>query len=223
MEFVLFILFSVIIFLLSLVSYEKFRSTTLYALAIGGVVNANFFYAGNYPIECFGIPFGIDSIIYTLFLFCVVLMFLKENKREAYILSISSIIAIVFSASMQLFASLFYTGSSVEVWKLFSTFMVSAGASFVSIWIMLELLAKLKNKGLNQYLLLIIGLLLANKVNSAIYYTAATLINGTPSNIWLLMVGSVIGKLIALGCAVLVLFLSNKIDKFILNYKKKNM
>ena len=82
MEFGLFILFSIIIFLLSLVSYEKFRSTTLYALAIGGAVNANFFYAGNYPIFCFGIPFGIDSIIYTLFLFCVLLMFLKEGKKE---------------------------------------------------------------------------------------------------------------------------------------------
>ena len=117
MNFIYFLLFSAIIFLLSLVCYEKFRSTTLYALSIGGAVNANFFHAGNYPIMCFGLPFGLDSIIYSVFGYCVILMFLKVSKREAYILTISSVIAIMFSAVMQLVADLFTIGSCFAVWK----------------------------------------------------------------------------------------------------------
>ena len=49
MNFVWFLIFGLIVFLMSLICYESFRSTTLYALAIGGAVNANFFHAGNYP------------------------------------------------------------------------------------------------------------------------------------------------------------------------------
>jgi len=119
MNFVLFIIFSLTVFLISLVGYKNFRSTTLYALAIGGVVNANFFHSVNYPINCFGLPFGIDSVIYTLFIFCVVVMYIKEGKKEAYTLAISSIIAIMFSALMQLIAQLLSKGSTLIVWKSF--------------------------------------------------------------------------------------------------------
>ena len=97
MNFIFFVILGISLFLLSMVGYKKFRTTTLYALAIGGAVNANFFHAGNYPINCFGLPFGLDSIIYSLFTFCVIIMFFKSNKKDAYILTLSSIIAIIFS------------------------------------------------------------------------------------------------------------------------------
>ena len=70
MNLLYFILFGLFIFLCSLIGGKKYRSTTLYALAIGGAVNANFFHAGFYPIDIFGLSFGIDSIIYSLFIFC---------------------------------------------------------------------------------------------------------------------------------------------------------
>ena len=69
MIFVLLILISFLIYSLTVVGYKKFRQTTLYALAIGGAVNANFFHALNYPIYCFGLPFGLNNIIYPLFAF----------------------------------------------------------------------------------------------------------------------------------------------------------
>ena len=221
MEFIYFLIFSIVLFLMSLVSYEKFRSTTLYALAIGGAVNANFFHAGKYPIVCFGVSFGIDSIIYTLFAFCVILMFLKENKREAYILSFSSVIAIMFSACMQLVSNLLTIGSSVAVWKEFANFAVSSIATVITIWIMLEVLFKWKQKNINQYIILLVGMLIVTVVNSSIYYTAVTIINGAPENIWNLMLGSIIGKIIAVLCSLGVLYLSNKIDAIII--KRKNI
>lgn len=224
MNFIYFLIFSVVVFLLSLVCYEKFRSTTLYALAIGGAVNANFFHAGKYPIMCFGLPFGLDSIIYSLFAYCVIIMFLKTNKREAYILTFSSIIAIMFSAFMQLIAELYTIGSCYSVWIAFLNFFVSSAASLIAIWIMLEILNKLKTKTSNEYVLLIVGIIIVSLINSAIYYTLATWINGTPENILSLLLTSFIGKTIALICSLGALFLINKIEKIIrLRSKTKNI
>lgn len=213
MNFLFFLILCASLFLLSIVGYKKFQSTTLYALAIGGAVNANFFHAGNYPIDCFGLPFGLDSIIYSLFTFCVIIMFFKSNKKDAYILTFSSVIAIMFSACMQLFADLFTIGSSLKVWIKFVNFSISSVASLIAIFIMLEIIYKLKQKGLNQYVLLILGMLIVAIINSSIYYTASTLINGIPENILQLLLTSLIGKIIALLCSLGTFYLMNRLEK----------
>lgn len=205
-------IFSVCVFICSLIGGKRFRSTTLYALAIGGVVNANFFHAGNYPIYCFGLPFGIDSIIYTLFIFCVVVMFLKQGKGQAYLLAVSSIVAIFFSAVMQLVADIMSNGSTREVWLTFIYFLVSALASVVAIITMLELLDKLKSK-FNQYCLLIIGVVLATIIYTCIYYPLTLAIYGLPSNILNMILVSFIGKFIAVLCSLLAFKLINIYDK----------
>lgn len=217
MNFLWFLIFSLIVFLMSLICYESFRSTTLYALAIGGAVNANFFHAGNYPIMCFGLPFGIDSIIYSLFAFCIVIMLLKTNKKEAYILSFSSIIAIMFSASMQLVSNLFTSGSTAIAWQTFLTFTVSVIASLIAIWAMIEIINYLKKKNANEYILLILGMLIVTFINSLIYYPLATIINKVPENIIQLSITSIMGKLIAVVWGILAFYLMNKIEKVIKN------
>ena len=212
MNFIWFVVFGIVVFLMSLICYEKFRATTLYALAIGGAVNANFFHAGIYPIECFGLPFGIDSIIYSLFLFCVFVMFVKVNKREAYILSFSSIVAIMFSAFMQLVSDLFSEGFTAGAWQTFATFLVSSVASLIAVWLMIECLDYLKKKNINSYLLLIFGMVVATFVNSVIYYPLATLINSVPDNMLQLLLASVIGKLISIILGLFVFYLINKVE-----------
>lgn len=207
-----FLIFSICVFLCALVGGKRYRSTTLYALAIGGVVNANFFHAGNYPINCFGLPFSIDSVIYTLFIFCIVVMFIKEGKCQAYLLAISSIVAIMFSAVMQLVSDVLSKGSSIEVWLTFLTFTISALASIVAIIAMLELLEKLKTK-INQYGLLVIGILVATIIDTLIYFPASLLFNGMPTNIGLMLLTSFIGKILAILCSILTLKLINKYDK----------
>lgn len=212
MNFIYFIIFAILIFMSTLIGYKKFRSTTLYALAIGGIVNANFFHAVNYPINCFGLSFGIDSVIYTLFVFCVIVMLIKEDKKSAYLLAFSSIIAIMFSAIMQLVSDLLSIGSSYQVWATFLTFLVSSLASVVAVIVMLEILDRLKDK-LNNYLLLILGTFIATIINSIIYYPLSLLIYGIPSNIYIFLLTTTIGKVIALLCGLLTLFIINKIDK----------
>lgn len=212
MNLLYFTLFSFSIFLTSLIGGKKYRNTTLYALAIGGVVNANFFHAGNYPIDCFGLPFGIDSIIYTLFIFCVIVMLIKESKKAAYLLAISSIIAIFFSALMQLSADLLSKGSSLETWTTFLSFSISCIASLIAVSIMLEILDKIKSK-VNNYLLLVIGIVVASIINTTIYYPLMILISGVPENILTLLLTSLLGKLLALISSLVTLLLLNQYDK----------
>lgn len=212
MNTVFYIIFSILIFLTTLIGYKKFRSTTLYALAIGGVVNANFFHAGKYPINCFGLPFGIDSVIYTLFAFCVILMFFNEGKKSAYLLAFSSIIAIFFSALMQLVADLLSQGSSIAVWNTFFTFCISILASIIGVIVMLEILDKIKGK-FNQYILCLFGILIISIINTGIYSPLTTLINGTPANITTLLLTSFLGKFLSLLISLFTLWLINFINK----------
>ena len=86
-------------------------------------------------------------------------------------------------------------------------------ASIIAIWAMLEIINKLKQKGLNSYILLTLGMLIVAIINSLIYYTAATLINGMPENMLQLLLTSIIGKIIALLCAVGTFYLMNKLEK----------
>ncbi|MBQ7307383.1 MAG: hypothetical protein IJW82_02540 [Clostridia bacterium] len=211
MNFVFFIIFSIIIFLTSLIGYNKYRSTTFYALAIGGVVNANFFHAENYPINCFGLTLGIDSIIYTLFVFCVIFMLIKEGKKSAYLLAISSIIAIVFSALMQLVSSLLSNTISIDIWKLFLTSMISSIVSIVAVFVIIEFLDRVKHK-LNPYIIMIIGIVISTIISTIFYCPLNFLINGTSLNILNYLLSLFIGKFVALLCSLLTLFIINKYE-----------
>lgn len=212
MNFTLFVAIGIVIFALVLLGGRKYRSTALYALAIGGVVNSNFFNSTNYPIDCFGLPFGIDGIIYTLFIFCVIVMLIGEGRRSAYLLAISGVIAILFSAVMQLISELLSRGITDASWITFAGFMISAFSSVVAITVTIEVVNRLKEK-LNAYLLIIIGTVIATVINSGIYFPLAMLVGGTSEGIGILLLTSFIGKAIALAISLLTYFFLTLIDK----------
>ena len=212
-----FILFAIIIFLATLIGYKKYFSTCLYALAIGGVVNSNFFTSLSHGIDIFGYEFGIDSIIYTLFIFCVILMFLRFDKKQAYILSISSCIAIALSGLLEFLANVLSGNYSSEVLYKFIAFIFSSLASIIAIILMIDILSKLKKKNLirNEYLLTIIGIFIATVVNSTLYYQLAGFIlyNHSLAEISEHIITSIIGKSIALLAALFSLFIIRVVDK----------
>jgi len=212
MNLVYFITFSLIIFLASLLGGKKYRATTLYALAIGGIVNANFFHAGTHPINCFGLPFGIDSIIYTLFVYCVIIMFIQSGKKDAYLLTFSSVIAIIISAIIEFIANVLSSGFEIIFLTTLLNFIVSALASLIAVYITFKILDLLKNKA-NKYIILVIGLIICLVINTLIYYPLITLINSNPSNIWILVLTSFIGKFIALISSIIAFYLMNLYDK----------
>lgn len=219
MNFIFFILFAILAFMCVLIGGKKYQNTTLYTLAIGGAVNANFFHSGNFAINCFGLPFGIDSVLYTLFIFCVIVMFIKHGKSQAWLLAISGIVAIMFSATTQLVAKLMSNGSSFAVWAEFLGFFASGVASLIAIFVMIMLMKWLSGK-INNYVLTLICGAAAILINCVIYYPLMLLINGLPSNISLQLFASIIGKAISMVISIFTLWLLNLYGKR--NAKKIN-
>lgn len=209
MKFILLLIFSFLLFLLTIIGFKKYKVTTLYALAIGGIVNANFFQAFKYPIECFRLPFGIDSIIYVLFIFCAFLMFYKSNKKDAYFLSLSSVLAIIISATFQFLADLFATGYSLDVLKVYLTFLSSALASSIMVIIVFECGNKIKDK-INKYIFMLIFLLTAFIIYNAINIPLYILINGNIKNATNILLTTCFGGLIGIVSSYLPFYLINK-------------
>jgi hypothetical protein len=210
-----FILFAILIFASSLIGYKKYFSTTLYALAIGGVVNANFFNASSYPIDVFGMSFGIDSIIYTLFLYAVAMMYLYYSKKDAYLLTISSVIAIVLAGLFELIANLLAGVNNIDVWHNFIFFMISAFSTWLVTFFILDLISFIeKKKKLNKYIVVIFLIALCSIMNSLMYYILSGLTNGYDfSKIFVLVGTSLIGKSISLVMSILMLLVTETIDK----------
>ena len=207
------IIFGICCFLCVLIGGKKYRTTTLYALAIGGAVNANFFNAITYPIKCFNLPFGIDSIIYTLFIFCVILMYFHEGKKSAYVLTISSIVAIMFSAVMQVVAILLTKGSSAVVWLNFADFVISSVSSLLAIYVMINILELFKNQKINKYIVIVIAIVVASVINSGFYFGLSSIESGGIYNLGKMLLASLIGKTFSLLCALGVFCLLNICEK----------
>lgn len=205
MKFVLFLLFGMGVFALSLLGHKKYHNTTLYALAIGGVVNANYYHAMAYPVDCFGLPFGIDSLIYTLFAYCVMVVLLSDTKKSAYLLAFSSIIAIVVSALMELMAKLLMAGSTPEAWQDFGSFLISAFASVVAVSVAIEVIARCKERW-NPYGCMALGIAIITLINSGIYYPVSSLVFTAAEDLWLYVGTSFMGKGIALVYSLLALW-----------------
>ena len=142
-------------------------------------------------------------------------MLIKENKKSAYLLAFSSIIAIVFSAGMQLFADLFSKGSSKESWITFATFCISVFASAVAVIAAVEFLSRIKTS-LNQYLRMIYGITIIIIVDSIIYYGLLPIIGADLNGIGKLLLASFIGKAISLGYSLLMLYFIGCIEKRII-------
>lgn len=205
-------LISIVCFLAILIGGKKYRTTTLYALAIGGAVNSNFFHSQAYPINCFGLSFGIDSVIYALFVFCVIVMFLQNGKSQAYTLLISSVVAIAISATCQLLAELLSKGSTSACWIEFSDFIISATTTLIITSLMIEIISKLKEKGMNNYFIIAIGSLFSIIINTVIYYGILTILKGSTNTLLSLILTSYIGKAIGLACSLLAYYLLTKYD-----------
>lgn len=206
-----FIIFGIAMFLLPLIAYKKHRAVVIYALAIGGVVNANFYHSGVHPIDILGLTFGIDSVVYTLFVFCVILWYIQQGEGAAISITVSSIAAIVIAAVLQLSADLMSDGSSATEWKTFATFMLSSLASVAGVAAMLLVFRFIRGK-VSDYVLMAVGIAIVSFVNSNIYYPLAFVINGWEGSIWQTLTPSYIGKALSLVLSLGTLFIMKKLD-----------
>ena len=174
----------------------------LFTIAIGFAVNANIYNSSTVPIMLGDLVFAIDSILYTGFMFVVVICAREYGIKKAKILTSTTIAAILISAGIEFCADVSSFGYSVEYLHKTLAYIYSAIGTFVGIWVMLYIYHRLENATIHVSHNLVLCVLVASIINTFIYYGLSALTIGLDYAMILnILWGSSIGKFfcIALG------------------------
>lgn len=188
------IIFAVFAFSLFVFVRKWHDYSMLFTFAIGCAVNANIFNSITNPVVAGGMVFSIDSILYTLFMFTVVICAKDYDIRRAKILTSSAIAAILVSSFIEFFANLSSFGFSMDLVIKLVGYIASALGTFAGIWLMLYVFKKLEKRKTNVYLSFAVCILIASVINSTIYYAAVIASSGKIENLLYTLIGSYIGK-----------------------------
>ena len=179
----------------------------LYTIAIGFAINANIFNAFSAPIYLGSIVFSIDSILYTGFMFCIVVCAIEYGSIKAKVLTSSTIAAILLSAAIEFLAKTSSTGYQSGYFLGFCSYFFSALGTFAGVWLMLFVFEKLKAKNVNIYLNIVICILISSVVNSSIFYIF-TILTTKNLEITYILLGSYIGKLFCIALCLLSFYIN---------------
>ena len=100
-----YLIFLVSIFFILGVALKIFPKDASFTIAIGAVIGANIYNSSAYPIEIGGLVFGIDSIVYTIFAFCLLFMYIFYGKKDMKVVLYTSMFSIFFTISFTIFLS----------------------------------------------------------------------------------------------------------------------
>lgn len=180
----------------------------LFTIAIGFAINANIFNAISTPIYLGQIIFSIDSILYTGFMFCVVVCAIEYGIRKAKILTSSAIAAILLSAMIEFLANVSSFGYKTQFLLNFSGYFFSALGTFAGVWIMLFVFEKMQKKNINIYLSIVICILLSSIINTSIYYIFTILTTKSLESLGFMLLGSYIGKIFCIAICLLSFYIN---------------
>ena len=197
-------------------------SFVIIAFAIGFVVNANLFtpFTG-YGIEVGPIIFAADSILYTMFLYCICVKALHYTVKEVKLVVYSSIVAIIISAFIEFFANLskmpvLESEYVVNLVKRLLEYIFSAGSSLLACWYMVWVIKKMEAKGISRYLILPAAMIGGALIDSTLYYCLdAAIYGGFGSTNGIeyfakTLAGSWIGKIVACLFSIFCYFINDK-------------
>ena len=185
---------------------------TLLAVAIGCACNANLFTAITHPISAGPFIFSFEIVLYTLFIYTIVVRILDYGNKAAKVMTFTSIAAIIISAFIELVVSLSIIGFTADVFKRFSYYIFSSIGTILGVWLMIVITINLKKKSVSSYIIIPISLVACSVVHSVIYYGGYALVNissGFEFYPWNAVLGTVIGKAVCIGLS-LIYYLINK-------------
>ena len=197
------------IFYLLLMSIIAFGSVILmrklwgkdgvFVIAIGCLTGANFYNVNSYGIELWGMIVGVDAIVYTCFIYCLIILKQDYGDKPANSLLYSSIVALIFAALIDFIAKWATAGLDNNViWGLIS-YLISALATWLAVFTVFKLIDFLQKKNCNKYLVIILALVIASLINSTVYLGLLALLpSGIDDNFAITLLGSYFSKLIAL-------------------------
>jgi hypothetical protein len=187
-----------------------YDSVALISVAIGAAINANIYNSATMPITAGWLIFGIDSMLYTLFMFTVIWRAKDYNVSSAKSLTVSTVIAIIVSAIIEMFATWSFQGAlSWDDGQKIIGYVVSAFATVLAVWVMLWLFRTLEKKKKNAYLEFILCIWIASIIHSLFYHGLMALISWEiPEHALRRWVGSFIVRSVCVGFGCLLYYLN---------------
>ena len=211
MGFALLIVFMFVAFGLTTLFRRWIDIPTLLAVAIGCAVNANIFTPLNSGVTVGPFIFSIEAILYTLFMYTIVIRILDYGYKAAKTMTLTSVAAIIISAIIEFVALVSYEGFAVSTLKTFSFYFLSSLGTIASVWIMILLTIQLRKKNVNSYVIIPIAIITSGLIHSIIYYGGMALIEwDINDNAVAMILGAIIGKGVCIGLSVFCYFINQK-------------
>ena len=211
MGFALLIVFMFVAFGLTTLFRRWIDIPTLLAVAIGCAVNANIFTPLNSGVTVGPFIFSIEAILYTLFMYTIVIRILDYGYKAAKTMTLTSVAAIIISAIIEFVALVSYEGFAVSTLKTFSFYFLSSLGTIAGVWIMILLTIQLRKKNVNSYVIIPIAIITSGLIHSIIYYGGMALIEwDINDNAVAMILGAVIGKGVCIGLSVFCYFINQK-------------
>lgn len=215
MDFLFLVLTAVLVFVILIVSNRFWGKDALFVVGIGCAIGSNIYNVGDYGIVIGNLVFGIDSVIYTVFVFVVLLCLKNYDEKSAFTLLYSAMGSIMLSALLVFIASWASAGFASNLIWGFVSYLISVIATFAALFTTIKLFKYFESKNLNVYLNFLINVLIASFINSLIYFGAVAIISGFEENFLGQLGASYIGKLMSTAFSLLTYFICTKLP-----YKK---
>ena len=214
MAFALLIIFMFVAYGLTTLFRRWLDVPTLIGVAIGCAVNANLFTPLNYPVVVGELTFSIESILYTLFMYTVVIRILDYSYDDAKKLALTSVAAIIISAIIELVALLAKDGFQTVVFQNFAVYLFSSIGTIIGVWLMVFFTIGLKKRKVSSYIIIPIVIAVSCVIHALFYYGGMSLVfweHGIYT--FKMALGTIIGKAACIGLGVLCYFINQKFWK----------
>ena len=213
MELFFYIFFAIFILSLAFIGIHYFKKDALFVVGIGAIIAANIYTSLSYPIDIFGLTFGMDGVIYTIFIFCILWMYIEYGRKSTKNVTLCAAASTLLTALFSFCGFAFRDGFDAAV-NISLPYIFSVIASLFAVMLMIYLYKFLKKKKCNEYVNITISLLCGNVVNSLIYFVVSSLANGIMENVWKVTYGSLIGKTFSvILCVIFVVIFGKFIRK----------
>ena len=214
MAFALLIVFMFVAYGLTTLFRRWLDVPTLIGVAIGCAVNANLFTPLNYPVVVGELTFSIESILYTLFMYTVVVRILDYSYDDAKKLTLTSVAAIIISGIIELVALLTKDGFQTVVFQNFAVYLFSSIGTIIGVWLMVFFTIGLKKRRVSSYIIIPIVIAVSCVIHALFYYGGMSLVFWERTAYTLKMaLGTIIGKAACIGLGVLCYFINQKFWK----------
>ena len=211
MGFALLVIYMFVAFGLTTLFRRWIDAPTLFAVAIGCAVNANIFNPITAPVELGSLAFSIEIILYTLFMYTIIVRILDYGYKAGKVMTLTSLAAIVVSAIIELVSNLATSGFTAGAFKLSATYLFSCLGTIVGVWVMVLIAIKLRKVNVSSYVIIPIAIAVSSIIHAVFFYGGYALINWDYS-IYSVQkaTGTIIGKAVCIGLSVFCYFINKK-------------